>query len=204
MSLYLIRHAQITYPGQNDSEVCHGQIDTGFSAPINRQTLAKALRKGKPDCIVSSDLLRCRLLAEELARDSGIQVEFDPRWRELDFGNWENRSWSEIRKEDPLEFECWVKDFVHEAPHGGESFFALQRRVSQTMEEYRNMGHVLVITHAGPIRAALCFSLGLPLARAFELAVPFESGWFFELKDKNWQLVSPDLNHSIANREVVV
>ncbi len=203
MTLYLVRHPKINSPGQSESEGCYGQTDIALSEPIKRETIARALSHGKPDRIISSDLLRCRLLAEELAEESGLEVELDSRWRELNFGNWENRSWNEIRNRDPRTFESWVINFVYEAPYGGESFLVLQRRVSQRMEEYRNMGRVLVVTHAGPIRAALCLSLGLPLARAFELAVPFESGWLFERKGEYWELVSPGSSHFIASREVV-
>jgi alpha-ribazole phosphatase len=71
---------------------------------------------------------------------------------ELDFGEWEGRAWDEITRRDRERFEAWSANWQWAAPPGGESAVKLQERIESFLADLPSE-RVLVVTHAGPIRA---------------------------------------------------
>jgi alpha-ribazole phosphatase len=172
MILTFMRHPAIVL----ESGRCIGQTDVDLSSAGNSslESLAGKACRLLPDIIVSSDLKRCRLLTERIAARLCIAPVYDPIWREIDFGSWENRTWDSIRDEQSEALAEWAADFVTIAPPGGESFLQLQRRVLDGISKLDlNAVHVLVVTHAGVIRAAHAALSGLPLCRAMEYHIPY-------------------------------
>lgn len=130
--------------------VCYGVSDVSLAEPITLDSLAHA-----PHCdvLVSSPLTRCRQVADVLAAKCGVAPVIDPRLREMDFGAWENRAWESIARE---ELDAWAADFLHARPHGGESVAMLKARVDDALAEHKAArGAVLIVTHAGVVKAAL-------------------------------------------------
>jgi broad specificity phosphatase PhoE len=172
MKLTLMRHPAVDFA----TERCIGQtdVDLSFAGKSSLESLAEGACRLLPDRIISSDLKRCRLLAEQIADRLRIGPVFDPIWREADFGFWENRSWDAIRDEEGNALADWVTDFVNIAPPGGESFRQLQKRVLTAISKIEPVSsNILVVTHAGVIRAAYAARSKLPLCRAFEYQVPY-------------------------------
>jgi broad specificity phosphatase PhoE len=191
MILTFMRHPPI----DAGSERCIGQTNVELS-PEGRAALLPLVEEAcrlKPDKILSSDLQRCQLLAEAIATRLGILAEPDPVWREVSFGTWENRTWSDIQAREPHVFSEWITNFDTVAPPVGESFEKLQARVLRGVKG-KIVGlncdtpalHYLVITHAGVIRAAVSAFSGLPLRKAFELAVPYGSHTSFCWDGNHW------------------
>ena len=177
MTLTLMRHPHIDFATQR----CLGQtdVDLSFEGRSSLKSLASEACRLCPDRVVSSDLKRCRLLAEEIASRLRIRPVFDPIWREIDFGLWENRTWEAIRREETETFEQWVADFVTTTPPGGESFLQLHKRILSAIDAISRTGvpkrvpAVLVVTHAGVMRAAHAAFAGLPLSQAFDYKIPY-------------------------------
>lgn len=160
MPLYLIRHTRVgCAPG-----LCYGQLDVpladSFAEEVQavREALARQFPAGLPP-IWSSPSLRCRSLAEAL----GTPFRLDPRLRELDFGAWEGRTWTEL---DSPEARHWGDNWQTAAPPGGESLPELLARLRAFLAELDHP-NALLITHAGPIRALHHLLLGEPLEAAF-------------------------------------
>ncbi|HWY92672.1 MAG TPA: histidine phosphatase family protein, partial [Chthoniobacterales bacterium] len=95
---------------------------------------AKKACRLRPEKILCSDLKRCQLLAEAIAARLGLFAEPDPIWREVSFGTWENRTWSEIQAREPQVLSEWIANFDTVAPPAGESFEQLQARVLTGVE----------------------------------------------------------------------
>jgi alpha-ribazole phosphatase len=176
MSLTLMRHPAIDFATQR----CIGQTDVGLSPAgnLSLESLAAEACRLLPDRIISSDLKRCRVLAEAIANRLGIEPVFDPVWREVDFGLWENRTWEAIRSEEIGAYTTWVADFVNTVPPGGESFSQVQKRVMKAISSIfadaeKLAPSVLVVTHGGVIRATYAAWVNLPLSQAFDYSVPF-------------------------------
>jgi alpha-ribazole phosphatase len=203
MILTFMRHP----PTDAKSETCIGQTDVELS-PEGRAALIPLAGEAcrlRPDQILCSDLKRCRLLAEAIAARLGLFAESDPIWRELSFGTWENRTWSDIQAREPQVLSEWMANFDTVAPPAGESFQQLQARVLKGIESKilcdmgakpvprsemnpgrTAMPHCLVVTHAGVIRAAFSAFSDLPLRKAFEFAVPYGSHTSFRRCGNHW------------------
>ena len=174
MPIFLARHPQPATHGQG---LCIGQTDVGLS-PAGEAALdglaGELAQELRPERILTSDLKRCRLLADAVGARSGARVEADPVWREVDFGDWEGRSWEEIHAENSPSYNAWTADFVHAAPPGGESLFQLSLRVQKALRETCQGGEdarILIVTHAGVIRALCAPSL----EKAFDYEVAYGS-----------------------------
>ena len=157
MELSLIRHPRPA----TDPDVCIGQLDVecagGWEAHAER--LARVL--ANPTRVYTSPARRCRALAQRLAAPLGLEPRVEARLLELDFGDWEGRRWSEIGRAAPLR----AADHLNLAPPGGETWGALLGRVGAFLSTLGpELERVAIITHAGPVRAALVHCLDLPAA----------------------------------------
>jgi alpha-ribazole phosphatase len=155
---YLIRH---TTPKVNPG-VCYGQTDLPLAETFELEAAAvMAQLETTPQKIFTSPLFRCRHLAGHLW--PGLPLQAVGALKELDFGDWENRPWNELR--GPA-LDAWMNDFVEQAAPGGESFRDLHRRVTRWWE-HTDTGDSAIITHAGVIRSLLCHINGTPLESSF-------------------------------------
>lgn len=166
MSLFLVRHTKVS----TDEGICYGSADVPL-APAFEQA-AEHVRKQLPPGplrVISSPAERCRKLAESM----GYETVVDARLAELDFGKWELRRWSEIPR---TESDPWSADFVNQAPPGGETFMALAARAEDCVADVTRRfpwDNVILITHAGVIRALLAHRQGIALRDVFSLKIEF-------------------------------
>lgn len=170
MDIYLIRHS----PTVAASGLCYGQTDMALAADYAKawQTIRQKLPAMAADCLVyTSPLSRCLRLAEHLSGN----VRADPRLLEINFGAWENIPFAAI--EPQVLLRQWTEDFVHTAPPNGESFGDLYQRAGHFWQDLlaQDAEQVLVVTHAGTIRALLAWVLALPLANAFQFRIDLGS-----------------------------
>lgn len=107
--------------------------------------------------VLTSPALAARQTASALSRD----VRVDPALRDLNYGLWSGRTLADVGSTDPSGLSAWLN--VAAAPPGGESFDEVVRRVSSWLEAaLTGRGHVLAVTHAAVIRAAIIHILGAP------------------------------------------
>jgi broad specificity phosphatase PhoE len=158
--LILVRHGEST---GNADGLLLGRID----APLTPRGLAQAETVGPlvagATRVISSSLQRARRTAEALG--TGLPVEIDDRWIEVDYGEFDGRPLTSVPD------EVWVRwrsdpDY---RPTGGESLREAGTRVRAACEELfgvdgegaRGPGAVVVVSHVSPIKAATCWALGL-------------------------------------------
>lgn len=155
MNLYLIRHTRPAIaPG-----VCYGRLDVGL-APESEADFERTLAAIPPiSSVWSSTLERCLALARLLAARRRVPLIRDERLVELSFGTWEGKRWDEI---DRSQSERWTQNFWDMPPPGGETAAALYARVAEVISEIERSGQesIAVVSHGGPIRAALSVCLG--------------------------------------------
>jgi alpha-ribazole phosphatase len=172
--LHLLRHAAV---GELSRRVVRGQRHTGFAPEAEEQERALTawlVRSGQRfERLISSDLERCRRLAERLGSATGLEPRWEPRLREQSMGTWEGRSWEEISAAEGPAVRAYWQDYVHTAPPQGESLAALAARTAAWWEEARPDlldRRTLLVTHVGTIRTLLCHLLGWPLDQCLRLA----------------------------------
>ncbi len=171
MTVYWIRHGHTTAP--DDRCVGHEDVSLSEEGRHAIDQLGTTWTGPRPDRVVSSDLARAHESANILADEWGLSVHSTEQLRELNFGAWTGRTWEAIEAEDGERLHAWMGDWVETAPPEGESFEALSHRVVDWLGDAQDAeaDTIVVVGHAGPIRAALCHALGLPLDRAFRLQV---------------------------------
>ncbi len=164
----LVRHGRTRAP----AGVCVGAMDVDLDdeGAAGSFVLAGRLRDEHPGAVcVSSDLVRCRRLAAQAADE----VRIDRRLREQHFGAWEGRTWTSIGAEDPQRRDAVWSDYAHTAAPGGETLAEVQARALLALEEASGRAAdrpLVVVTHAGVIRALLAAWLHVPLNHALRLA----------------------------------
>ncbi|MCC5993147.1 MAG: histidine phosphatase family protein [Rhodobacteraceae bacterium] len=155
----------------------HAPADTGgrlagrrdVAARIDPQAAAYMARAlGQPARLICSPALRCRQTAEALWPK--LVPEQDARLWEQDFGTHEGLAYEDLPDLGPLS----RAELAQVAAPEGESFAQMVARVTPALAGLQvptGGGPVVVVAHAGTVRAALAMALGdVPLALAFEVA----------------------------------
>lgn len=152
MQLTLIRHTSVEVP----KGICYGITDVPLALTFRSESeqIRQKLKGQTFDAAFSSPLSRCTKLAVVIVPEK--QIRIDQRLTELHFGIWEMRSWDEIF-ESP-KGKAWFADYANFRCPGGESFADLMQRGKTFLDDLKqtNFRRVVVVTHAGIIRALMC------------------------------------------------
>jgi alpha-ribazole phosphatase len=151
-----------------DSGICYGRLDLDIHEDGHGQ-IERAVELAPPArLLLASPALRCRKLAEAIARRHRLEIRFDERLWEMNMGDWEGLPWKDIPRHlsDP-----WLADPFNLACPNGESFRQVQERVTQALAEHDE--ETIVVCHAGPIRAVQMAWTGLTFSEAFASVPPY-------------------------------
>lgn len=157
--------------------ICHGATAATRMAafPLDEPLEARALEHtaslhdAVPHAarILTSPALRARQTAEAL----GLHAEIDAALRECDYGRWAGGKLKDLQAAEPDAIALWLSD-ISAAPHGGEAFSGLFRRVSAWLDQaMAGDGDIVAITHSTVIRAAIVHLLAAPLASFWRIDV---------------------------------
>ena len=108
--------------------------------------------------IVSSPMRRCVEFAERLASERGIPLRLEHDLREVGFGSWEGAVREELMIARKEEYEAFHRDPVNNRPPGAEPLHDFGRRVGRVFDrliDTQPRQHLLVVAHAGVIRATV-------------------------------------------------
>lgn len=168
MNIYLIRHTKVDVePG-----FCYGQSDVGVAQSFSEEKeKVKQLIEGiNFDAVFSSPLFRCKILAESIIQKE--KIVFDKRLKELNFGEWELKSWDEIYNSP--EGKTWMDKFQTLSTLNGESYPEMVERISVFYSELklRKYKNVAIFAHAGVIRIFKCLIEGQSINELFSTFKP--------------------------------
>ena len=172
---YLVRHGETEW---NLGGRIHGHADVRLNDQGRRQmhALAGRLAGCRLATVYASDLSRAIESAQVIVQDSGIPIEANPDLREFSYGEWEGLTAQEAEARDPQDYaRRMALDADAFAAPGGEDSQQLLRRVrrfyERAMARHEPSESVLVVAHAGSIRALLVCLLGLPDDRFWRFRV---------------------------------
>lgn len=107
-----------------------------------------------------------------LARELSGNFTIDERIKEYNFGSWENKDWNDIYASD--EGKKWFDDYVNTVCPQGESFRMMLERVAYFIDDLPSGAeNLLIVTHAGIIRAFLIILKGYTVGQAFDTPVAY-------------------------------
>jgi probable phosphoglycerate mutase len=170
--IYLVRHGRIQNAGEQRRYI--GQMDIPLDADGVRQAenLRDRLARAGIGRIYCCDLQRSLATAQILAVHSGCAVSVRAGLREINLGEWEGLSFSEVIRRFPGQFEARGRDIAYYQTPGGESFADCSQRVLNVFQEIVAdlSDPVIIVGHAGVNRLILCHLLGMPIANLFRIA----------------------------------
>ena len=148
MIIYLIRHGKTE---ANDRHLYCGSTDL----PLSDAGIAELKEKRysiQNARFLTSGMKRTEQTLELLFGD--VPHEADLRFREVDFGDFEMRSYEEL-KDDPA-YQAWLTgDNEANVPPGGESGAQMTARVIEAFQELRSRGEDTVLVTHGGVSAAI-------------------------------------------------
>jgi broad specificity phosphatase PhoE len=152
-SIVLIRHGETDW---NIEGRYQGQADPPLNSKGLHQAhrLAKELINSAIEVLYTSPLKRTRQTAEVISQQLGIMPIDEPRYMEIDQGDWQTRLRSDIENLYPDLFNAWQTDPWKVTPPGGEHLSEVQSRVyaalDESIQEYSNQ-KIGIVTHRIPI-----------------------------------------------------
>lgn len=156
--IFFLRHGDTGMTGRYIGSTNIGLSDVGVGQ-VEKSGLL--LQKETIQRTLCSPLLRCRQSYELL--DLECQCDVVEELREVDFGLWEGKSFTEIVKQDKKLVDSWVEAPEKFSFPGGESLLDFRRRLEDFVGKLENITEkrLLIVAHGGVIRHILCLLLGL-------------------------------------------
>ncbi|TIX92456.1 histidine phosphatase family protein [Rhizobium sp. P44RR-XXIV] len=181
------------------SWICHGPTEANRKGcfpddePLEDKAAQRAelsaARLGSIDGVWTSPALRARQTAALL----GLEATEEAALHECDYGDWRGKPLAELHESDPAALALWMTD-MDAAPHGGEPLSSVMRRIGEWMGAHLNdAGHIVVVTHASVIRAAILNVLKAPPTAFW--AIDVEPFGLVEMTSdgRRWQLRFPKM-----------
>jgi len=135
--------------------------------------VAETAKKLGAEVLIASPLNRTKETAKIISDATGLTVNFDEIWYEMDFGYWDGLSVEEVKQQYPADYEKWLTDLAFK-PAGGESWEEITIRVeaalSKILSEYPGQT-VAVVTHNCVIKTAVAICLGAPIESVFHMDI---------------------------------
>ncbi len=126
---------------------------------------------GTFDALVCSPVRRTRETAEILAGFLDLDIEEEHGIAEMEFGTWDGMSFVQVHEQWPDEISSWLGD-LESAPHGGESFRAVEKRVLEGRDRLVTTyagRTVVAVSHVTPIKTLVADALGAPLESVYRM-----------------------------------
>ena len=162
--LLLLRHGETE---GNVQQVWHGALDAPLTVRGQQQVAAAVQyicdfhRRTPIDHLIVSPLPRALRTATPIAQALNLPLQIDPGLREFDLGDWEGRTFVELRDKENL-WGRWRQEPTFAPPHG-ESPRSFHTRILQALQQLVALHPaqtVLAVTHGGVICNALAAWLG--------------------------------------------
>lgn len=165
----LLRHGEV-----GGQECFRGRTDDPLTELGWRQMLQQC--QGRQwQAVVSSSLQRCAAFATAWGQEHQADISIEPAWIELDFGDWEGLTAAQIKQESPRALESFYQRPLDYTPPNAETYADFSARIRRAWDVLitNHAGQsVLVVTHAGVIRALYSQLLNIPAQHSFQIEVP--------------------------------
>ena len=152
-TLYLIRHGETDWNAEGRLQ---GQADPplNVNGVVQARRGAQKLRGSRIRRLYASSLQRAAMTAQIISAALGIPYATDPRFMEIDQGDWEGRLRAEIEVQDPERHRLWHSRPWKTSPPNGERLEQVRDRVYAGIDELiaRHPDETFgLVTHRTPI-----------------------------------------------------
>lgn len=168
---------------------------TDIAADLSDAAKLDRLRNFLPKApVVSSDLIRATATADALHPIK--RLPHDPALREINFGDWEMKTFTEVEDAEPERIRAYWETPGEVSPPNGESWNAVRARVDDAIDGYLAHGHddIIVVAHFGAILTQVQRGLGLSSYEAFGHKIDNLSVTMMKFSAAEWQV--EHINHN--------
>jgi broad specificity phosphatase PhoE len=160
----LVRHGETALNAERRWQG-HHEAALSVAGRAEAEALAVRVAADQPAALYSSDLPRARETADAIARLTGLSPGFDPRWREVDVGEWVGLTPREVESRYPDGYARWLAGGTGWSE--GEPYPAMAERglaaLRDAVDSHAGVDAPIVcVTHGGVIRAMVMHVLGMP------------------------------------------
>ncbi|MGC2518656.1 MAG: histidine phosphatase family protein [Burkholderiales bacterium] len=197
--LILIRHGETEWNRAGRIQGYNADSPLTETGHAQAHALAARLAREGVDALFSSDAGRTRQTVAPIAAATGLPVVFDAALRERNYGVFEGRTFAEIERDFPAEYEKLRSRDPHHAASGGESAARFRDRVTAALAAIagRTAGRrIAVVTHGGVLGIMHRLAHGMPLYARRDYALHNASLNTFRYAAGRWTLESwGDVSH---------
>ena len=158
-NIYIIRHGEAE---GNIYRRLHGQYNSKLTPNGLRQVKALEARFADVavDAVYSSDLCRTCQTARAIYVPKGLPLHRDPRFREVQVGQWENRTFGELERTEPEALANFIRNPEDWIAPGAETYEEYAGRFAEGLRE---------AAEANPGKTIAVFSHGCVISGGFHL-----------------------------------
>lgn len=194
MTFYLLRHAEKEKGDFYNPRLRHQD------QPLSRRGQEESLKLWAYLCdkqiaaIYVSAYQRTGQTIAHVARQLGITPIVDARLNEIDNGILDKMSEQEVQEKYPKFWKVYRARTADFRFPGGEIGEEAQRRIAGFLEEKRQVHageNIVVVTHEGLIRQAMCYLMGIPVYKRgnFHVDLCGITEITYQLEYKSWKLI---------------
>lgn len=145
--------------------------------------------------VISSDLQRCVATADAI-QGARQRLPHDPQLREINFGDWELKSFTEIEAKDPERIRAYWETPGDVRPPNGESWHDVSARASEAIDrlitEHKG-GKLIAVVHFGVILTQVQRALRVTTTEVFSHRIDNLSVTSLQVADTGWE--AQRINH---------
>jgi broad specificity phosphatase PhoE len=175
-SLYLVRHGH-TRATELGLLYSDPKIEISEKGISQAQAAAKYVAAIKPQILLCGAAVRVTQSSQPVEEETGLKAQTIKGFEEWQVGDWEGRTYLDIKKNDPEQYHNWCADPIENAPPNGESIAQLSERIKENLIELTANSEfegktIAMITHSGIIRSIIVYALGMPIRNFWRLSIP--------------------------------
>ena len=196
-TFYLIRHGETEW-NRNGNRYC-GRTNVSLSKEgfIQADRLVTSLQDVHFDAVMVSSLQRAQQTAKPLLRKLDLETVIDDRLIEVDFGEWEGLTLSEVIYKFNHQWNMWKNDPTNIRAGGiGETAKDVFTRMMDFFIEHSTKQphkRIVIISHNTAIRLFIAGTLGMPFGYYRRLRVNNTGISLFEMEntiDPCWKVIN--------------
>lgn len=175
-SLYLVRHGH-TKATELGLLYSDPKIEISEKGVSQAQAAAKYIATVKPEILLCGAAVRVAQSSQPVEKETGLKAQTVKGFEEWQVGDWEGRTYLDIKKNDPDQYHNWCVDPIRNAPPNGESIVQLSERIKESLidlianNEYEGKT-IAMVTHSGIIRSIIVHALDMPIRNFWRLSIP--------------------------------
>lgn len=176
VKIYMVRHGATE--ATDTGRICgHMDLELTPTGLAQAEEAADWFSSADLEAIFTSPLKRAMQTTETIAKSMKHPTYFKHSGLiEKKEGEWDGKTYWEIRDTDPKLWTKWSDNPIDFAPPGGESVRDFVARVGRALDDIitnHNKGNkILLVTHSGVIKAVIMHALNIPVENFFRIDIP--------------------------------